>query len=42
MRVSAKALSKILRSFENLLMSIPEGVTSKKEAGLRTIPLTML
>jgi len=24
---------------ENLLMIIPEGVVSKKEAGLRTIPL---
>jgi len=34
-------LSRILKSFENLLISIPEGVVSKKSHGLRTIPLIM-
>jgi len=34
-----RELSKMLRSLENLLMIIPEGVVSKNEAGLRTIPL---
>ena len=34
-----RELSKMLRSFENLLMRIPEGVMSKNELGLRTIPL---
>jgi len=34
-----RELSKMPRSLENLLMIIPEGVVSKNEAGLRTIPL---
>jgi hypothetical protein len=34
-----RELSKMPRSLENLLMSIPEGVLSKKEPGLRTMPL---
>ncbi len=34
-----KMLSIMLRSFENLFVSIPEGVISKKLPGLRTIAL---
>jgi hypothetical protein len=34
-----RVLSKIPRSFENLLIRVPEGVLSKKWPGLRTIPL---
>ena len=39
---SESALSKMPKSFENLLMRTPEGVISKKWPGLRTIPFTML
>ena len=35
-RECTRELSKILISFENLLIKTPEGVTSKKEPGLRT------
>jgi len=37
----ASVLSRMLKSFENLLISIPEGVESKKSHGLRTMPLIM-
>lgn len=41
MRNTTRALSMTPRSFENLFTKRPEGVSSKKLAGLRTIAFIM-